>query len=257
MLGSNRMHADGPDSTRARWGASYLASLLLHGSGAAVLLLLGLAPLASLPGAARNAPPTIVIEPLCPASAEPARETPEREWEVADAPPAEEPEFAHEELATPAPMLEPERAEPLPEDLAHDPWADVPLTLVLTPRPPAQEPPAQVEEVPASAPHVAAREPVPRSAAFHSSPVPIAGACKRPPYPERAARLGWQGLVVCRVTVAADGSVVRVTVEESSGRKLLDEAALRALETWRFVPGKRGDDPVQMDWIKRVEFRIE
>ena len=49
-------------------------------------------------------------------------------------------------------------------------------------------------------------------------------------YP-RAARLrGREGAVMARVTAAADGQVLAVTIEESSGSELLDGAVRRLFE---------------------------
>lgn len=228
---------------------------MLHVSAGAALLLLGLLPFARARAAsAQDAPPTIVIEPPQALPAEPQAAPPEQDWEVTEAPSDEEPEAVDEVLDPLESEFEVARAEPAPEDLAEDPWADVPLTLVLTPRPPEPEP--EVEPQPAPEPAVVATPPPAAPRTVHLAPVPIAAKCKRPRYPDRAARNGWEGIVVCRVTVGVDGKVVRVTVEESSGHKLLDDAAVDALETWRFLPGRKGDEPVQMDWIKRLQFKF-
>lgn len=62
-----------------------------------------------------------------------------------------------------------------------------------------------------------------------------------PSYPESARRREQQGTVTLRVQVAADGSVTRVEVAESSGYPALDDAAVQSVRTrWRFVPARRG-----------------
>lgn len=61
-----------------------------------------------------------------------------------------------------------------------------------------------------------------------------------PDYPRLARRRGWEGSVLLELTLAADGSVHEVRVLESSARDVLDEAALGAVRTWRFVPGRAG-----------------
>ena len=66
----------------------------------------------------------------------------------------------------------------------------------------------------------------------------------KPEYPAAAARQGWGGTVTLRVHVLADGSVESVNVKKSSGRKVLDDAALSAVRKWTFVPSKRGSTPV-------------
>lgn len=57
-----------------------------------------------------------------------------------------------------------------------------------------------------------------------------------PRYPRISVRRGEEGTVTCRLFVSAQGYVTRVEVLESSGHDRLDEAALEALRTWRFVP---------------------
>lgn len=66
----------------------------------------------------------------------------------------------------------------------------------------------------------------------------------KPDYPAAAARQGWGGTVTLRVRVLADGHAESVTVKKSSGRKVLDEAAISAVQKWTFVPSKRGSTPV-------------
>jgi protein TonB len=51
------------------------------------------------------------------------------------------------------------------------------------------------------------------------------------------------------VHVAVDGRVDDLKVNTSSGFSVLDEAALDAVRTWRFSPGRRGETPVAM-WVE-------
>ena len=60
-----------------------------------------------------------------------------------------------------------------------------------------------------------------------------------PRYPYAARLRGQQGRVVLRVHVTATGAAESLRGRRSSGYRLLDEAALDAVETWRFVPGTR------------------
>jgi len=77
----------------------------------------------------------------------------------------------------------------------------------------------------------------------------------RPPYPKRAREMGWEGTVVLRVEVHADGTVGEVSVHRTSGYLTLDEAALTAVKRWRFAPPTDGafsfatvvDVPVRFD----------
>jgi protein TonB len=76
-----------------------------------------------------------------------------------------------------------------------------------------------------------------------------------PEYPRLARRRGYQGTVLLDVLVDKTGRVKELRVEESSGHGSLDRAAKRAVKGWRFSPGRRGDDPVDM-WVK-VPVRYE
>jgi len=79
----------------------------------------------------------------------------------------------------------------------------------------------------------------------------------RPPvYPEVARRRGQQGRVLLQVNVSANGTPVDVTVAQSSGFASLDDAALRAVEQWRFVPATRGGTAVPALAEVPVRFRL-
>lgn len=61
-----------------------------------------------------------------------------------------------------------------------------------------------------------------------------------PAYPDYARRQGWEGLVILKVFVAKDGNPDQVSIEKSSGHQILDEAALKAVKKWRFLPARIG-----------------
>lgn len=63
----------------------------------------------------------------------------------------------------------------------------------------------------------------------------------KPVYPMTARQRQWQGLVLLRVYVGADGQALQVNLQRSSGHEVLDESALEAVRKWKFVPAKRGD----------------
>ncbi|MCI0667730.1 MAG: energy transducer TonB [Methylococcaceae bacterium] len=69
----------------------------------------------------------------------------------------------------------------------------------------------------------------------------------KPVYPRAARSRHWEGLVMLRVYVTADGHAGEVSVQRSSGHEVLDESALSAVRRWRFVPARRGD-LVQASW---------
>ncbi len=59
-----------------------------------------------------------------------------------------------------------------------------------------------------------------------------------------------------RVAVTAGGGASRVDLERSSGYAALDEAALAAVKTWRFVPAQRGGEPVDAVVVVPVVFKL-
>lgn len=78
-----------------------------------------------------------------------------------------------------------------------------------------------------------------------------------PSYPGLARRKGWQGRVVLTVLVDAQGTALHVGVALSSGRSVLDEAALAAVRNWRFVPALSAGAPVSATIPVTVDFRLE
>jgi protein TonB len=65
-----------------------------------------------------------------------------------------------------------------------------------------------------------------------------------PEYPEMAIFLGYQGTAIVRIKVSANGLSKGAEILRSSGHKLLDESAVKALKKWRFTPGKPGNTPM-------------
>jgi periplasmic protein TonB len=79
----------------------------------------------------------------------------------------------------------------------------------------------------------------------------------RPPYPALSRRLGEQGRVLVRVLIEADGRPSKVELQESSGYDRLDQTALQTVMRWRYVPGKRGDEPEAMWFSVPIQFVLE
>jgi TonB family protein len=83
------------------------------------------------------------------------------------------------------------------------------------------------------------------------------GESPAPAYPERARRENQQGTVMLRVLVAADGSVERIEIAQSSGFDALDQAATEVVRTrWRFVPAKRAGATVASWVIVPIRFAL-
>lgn len=80
------------------------------------------------------------------------------------------------------------------------------------------------------------------------------GSNPKPKYPGLATSRGWQGTVQLLVKVSAEGDSEEVTVQRSSGYDVLDEAAVEAVEKWKFIPAKRRDTPVASSVIVPINF---
>ena len=86
---------------------------------------------------------------------------------------------------------------------------------------------------------------------------PAYGSNPKPPYPLAARRLGVEGVVTLEVLVRADGSPGEVRVQSSSGSPLLDASALDTVrKSWRFVPARRGNVPIESRVTFPVRFRL-
>jgi protein TonB len=82
---------------------------------------------------------------------------------------------------------------------------------------------------------------------------------KNPPpgYPRVSRRNGEQGTVIVRVFINTQGSPEKAEVRTSSGFARLDQAALEAVQRWRFVPGRRNGTPEAMWFNIPVRFILE
>lgn len=78
-----------------------------------------------------------------------------------------------------------------------------------------------------------------------------------PPYPPLSRRMGEQGKVILRVLVNANGTADRVVIKSSSGSTRLDGTALETVKRWRFVPARRGDQPVAAWVLIPISFTLE
>ncbi len=82
---------------------------------------------------------------------------------------------------------------------------------------------------------------------------------KNPPpaYPRASRRLGEQGTVIVRVFISTQGTPEKAELRTSSGFDRLDQAALEAVQRWRFVPGRRSGTPEAMWFNIPVRFALE
>ena len=145
---------------------------------------------------------------------------------IEEAPPLPEP--IPEPAPTPEPVPE-EPAPPKPEEILTTTQSEEVAAAQPTPEP------KRVEKKPTQ------QRPTPVVAAKTANvPQPVVIRNTPPIYPETARRAGWEGRVTVRVEVSADGLPMSVTLAKSSGYGVLDQAALRAVKTWRFQPRTMG-----------------
>lgn len=79
----------------------------------------------------------------------------------------------------------------------------------------------------------------------------------RPEYPRIARRLGEHGRVVLHVFVSPAGFAEKVEIRNSSGYPRLDQAARDAVQNWKFVPARQGDEAVGA-WVSvPINFVLE
>jgi protein TonB len=144
-----------------------------------------------------------------------------------------------------------EEAPPLPEPIPEP--APTPEAVPEEPAPPKPEEiltTTQSKEVAASQPtpepKKVEKKPTPQrptpvaTAKTANVPQPVVIRNTPPIYPETARRAGWEGRVTVRVEVSADGLPMSVALQKSSGYGVLDQAALRAVKSWRFQPRTMG-----------------
>ena len=62
----------------------------------------------------------------------------------------------------------------------------------------------------------------------------------KPVYPSAARRRGMQGIVLLSLVINKKGMVDNISVERSSGFKVLDRSAVKSVKQWRFMPASRG-----------------
>ncbi len=78
-----------------------------------------------------------------------------------------------------------------------------------------------------------------------------------PLYPLIAKKSGWEGTVLVRVTVEKNGRASQVDVSRSSGHKVLDDAALKAIRRWTFRPARDGNIPIRSVVVIPLKFSLK
>lgn len=115
--------------------------------------------------------------------------------------------------------------------------------------PPAASAPQATNHSTLGAPRYDTYRPADSNAAYLNNP--------KPSYPMVARQRHWQGTVLLRVYVGANGKALQVNIQRSSGHDVLDESALESVRQWRFVPAKRGDT-AEASWATvPIEFELD
>lgn len=76
-------------------------------------------------------------------------------------------------------------------------------------------------------------------------------------YPRWAMRQGWQGKVSIALEILRDGRVGRTKIMQSSGYRLLDQTAAKAVHTWRFHPAIQNGRPTVTCIQIPIVFQLE
>jgi len=88
-------------------------------------------------------------------------------------------------------------------------------------------------------------------------PAPVEHLNRPPAYPALARKRGWEGTVILEVDIMKNGMVKDIIIRQGSSHELLDREALRAVREWRFHPGTRGSEPVEMKVLVPVHFLLQ
>lgn len=201
-----------------------------------------------------------------------APQVPEMTIELTSAtPPAPEPP-PPEPPPPPPPPPPPEPEQPVEDpDAVEPPPKPVEKPKVEKPRPVKKPEPVKKPAPPAPTPPAAPSPPAPPVAApAPAAPAAPAAAAKEsaavsglaslgnpaPEYPGQALRRNWEGRVVLRIKVLPNGRAGAVEVTRSSGKPVLDEAAVEAVRNWKFIPAKRGDTPIEGFATQTIDFKL-
>lgn len=112
----------------------------------------------------------------------------------------------------------------------------------------------QTAPPPPVAPEPSPTTETPASSSPMSQPRPIAGRTPPPQYPARALRRGDSGTVLVRAAIGPDGVPTSVEVADGSGSRLLDRAAVNAVERWRFQPAMIDGQPTVGTVVVPISF---
>jgi protein TonB len=186
------------------------------------------------------------------------------------APAAPKPGQPADSKPAPPPPPQPEQPKPPPEAAEEE---ALPL-----PPPPAPATPAEPKPAAAASPPPATPSPVPKpdiapevnlggtdslSNLLAVGPQIIPPGIdskyrnREPVYPRAAAERGQEGAVTLLIHVAPDGHVESVEIQQSSGYRVLDQAAYDAVITWHFHAAIKNGEVVSSELPVRIQFTLD
>ena len=130
--------------------------------------------------------------------------------------------------------------------------AEAPSPIVAPPPSPAPPSPIEVTAPPGPVTPSPAPAPVTQpifNADYLENPAPA--------YPSIARKNGEQGRVILRVLVNPSGGADDIQIRTSSGFARLDDSARETVRRWKFVPAKRGAEPIAAWVLIPISFRLE
>ncbi len=153
-------------------------------------------------------------------------------------------------------------SDPTPEEIAMvedllPPLMDAASRRELVPSP-SEEPPTREiprENRPASVPVVSI--PQDESTGTSADVLPEMLDNRPPDYPHRAFVERWEGTVILRIHITAEGEVGNLEIVASTGHPILDAAAVQAVRSWRFVPARRFGYPIPKKMRLPVRFALD
>ena len=134
-------------------------------------------------------------------------------------------------------------------DTTPSPNAPVGVTTPQPPAPPIAAPVAVAQPAPPAPPAPPKVELPSSDADYLQNP--------RPVYPGISKRMGEQGQVIHSVLIGIDGHPVSARLVKSSGFDRLDQAAYKAVMSWRYTHGKRNGVPVEMSYNAPINWVLE
>jgi len=215
-------------------------------------------PVEETPSDGVATPVEAAVTPVEPPKPEPPKPEPPKPEPPKPVPPKPEPVRPRPRPEPVPPKPEPEKPRPVPEAVRPEPSPVQPAETVAEP---AQQntsasPALQTESGTSSTPATQGIQSGDQDAVVAPSFNAAYLRNPKPPYPDMSRRLQEEGRVLLRVLISAEGKAKQVELKQSSGYKRLDDSALTTVRRWRFVPAKRGGQPVEMWYDVPVSFSL-